>query len=215
MVSSTLLALGLPDQLAECRQKPLPENFTWVSPDPGKIDVSLPGAAGIFIFAEALAATFPYALVPRQVPVFVNHVLGTLADFPSGAAVVRMNAWPGFFGSGLLELSASAETRVLAERLLDVLGWSREWIPDVHGLVRPRVISMIINEACFARGEQVSSVADIDTAMKLGTNYPRGPFAWASLIGPERVYRLLAHLSSIDPRYTPAPGMLDILHRKV
>jgi 3-hydroxybutyryl-CoA dehydrogenase len=50
--------------------------------------------------------------------------------------------------------------------------------------------------------------------MKLGTNYPRGPFEWANLIGAERITGLLMHLSSADPRYAPAPGMPDILRQK-
>jgi 3-hydroxybutyryl-CoA dehydrogenase len=67
---------------------------------------------------------------------------------------------------------------------------------------------MIINEAYLALGEQVSSREDINTAMKLGTNYPFGPFEWAERIGPARVARLLTKLSESQPRYAPAPLLL-------
>ncbi len=214
MTSSVLLAFGLPAQLDECRQKPLPEGWSWICPEPQALAQVLPGAAGIFIFDDHTKVVFPYNAVPQGVPVFVNHVQGTLADFPAEASIIRMNAWPGFFAASILELSAAAGVKAMADTLLTTLGWSREWIPDDPGMVRPRVISMIINEACFARGESVSSAEEIDIAMKLGTNYPRGPFEWARLIGAERITGLLAHLSSTDPRYTPAPGMPDILQQQ-
>jgi 3-hydroxybutyryl-CoA dehydrogenase len=56
------------------------------------------------------------------------------------------------------------------------------------------VISTIINEALIALMEGVSTREEIDTAMKLGTNYPYGPFEWAEKIGMERVDSLLAQL---------------------
>ena len=43
-----------------------------------------------------------------------------------------------------------------------------------------RVVAALVNEACFALGEGVAESADdIDTAMKLGLNHPKGPFEWA------------------------------------
>ncbi len=44
-------------------------------------------------------------------------------------------------------------------------------------------MAMIINEAWHALAEEVSTKNEIDTAMKLGTNYPYGPFEWAEKIG--------------------------------
>jgi 3-hydroxybutyryl-CoA dehydrogenase len=40
--------------------------------------------------------------------------------------------------------------------------------------------------------------------MKLGTNYPFGPFEWASLIGTGNVLALLQKLSLTDSRYKPS-----------
>jgi 3-hydroxybutyryl-CoA dehydrogenase len=64
---------------------------------------------------------------------------------------------------------------------------------------------MIINEAYLALGEEVSTIPEIDTAMKLGTNYPNGPFEWCDLIGAANVSALLEKLSQQNTRYTPAP----------
>ena len=66
---------------------------------------------------------------------------------------------------------------------------------------------MIINEAYFAIGEDVSSKNEIDLAMKLGTNYPYGPFEWAKKIGLHNIYYLLKTLSNNDNRYIPAKAL--------
>ncbi|NKQ99539.1 3-hydroxyacyl-CoA dehydrogenase, partial len=56
--------------------------------------------------------------------------------------------------------------------------------------------------------QQVSSKKEIDTAMKLGTNYPMGPFEWAEKIGLRRIYHLLKTLEKEDKRYKAA-GLLE------
>jgi 3-hydroxybutyryl-CoA dehydrogenase len=79
-----------------------------------------------------------------------------------------------------------------------------EWVPDVPGFISARVISMIINEAYFALQDNVSSKEEIDIAMKLGTNYPYGPFEWSKKIGLGNIAGLLTILSTTKERYTPA-----------
>jgi 3-hydroxybutyryl-CoA dehydrogenase len=66
---------------------------------------------------------------------------------------------------------------------------------------------MIINEAFFAMQEGVAPAREIDTAMKLGTNYPRGPVEWAERIGVSQVVALLSalHQSFGEDRYRVAP----------
>ena len=43
--------------------------------------------------------------------------------------------------------------------------------------------------------------------MKLGTNYPLGPFEWGSRIGLSRIVELLEIMSKTDPRYIPADSL--------
>jgi 3-hydroxybutyryl-CoA dehydrogenase len=74
-------------------------------------------------------------------------------------------------------------------------------VPDEIGFITPRVVSMIINEAFIALKEGVSTKGEIDTAMKLGTNYPYGPFEWAEKIGVEKIKSLLDKLSMQEKRY--------------
>ena len=75
------------------------------------------------------------------------------------------------------------------------------------GFISARIIAMIINEAYYALDEKVSSKTDIDIAMKLGTNYPYGPFEWCNIIGVQQVYQLLAKLSLTDERFLPSAGI--------
>jgi 3-hydroxybutyryl-CoA dehydrogenase len=73
--------------------------------------------------------------------------------------------------------------------------------------IAARILAMIMNEAAYAVGEGVASVRDIDIAMKLGTNYPKGPLKWADEIGLDLVFNVLKSLDASlgDERYRPAP----------
>ena len=66
---------------------------------------------------------------------------------------------------------------------------------------------MIINEAYFTVQEGTAEKDAIDQAMKLGTNYPHGPFEWAEMIGLENVLDLLeaVYADTRDERYKVCP----------
>jgi 3-hydroxybutyryl-CoA dehydrogenase len=80
-------------------------------------------------------------------------------------------------------------------------------IDDRVGLVTPRVICMIINEAYYTFQEGTATKEDIDLGMKLGTNYPFGPFEWCNRIGIRHVYELLeaVYEDTNDERYKICP----------
>ena len=82
--------------------------------------------------------------------------------------------------------------------------------PELRRQVLERVVSALVNEASFAAGEGVAAPDDIDTAMKLGLNHPRGPFEWELELGSARVVATLADLrqTSGDERYDPAPELV-------
>lgn len=71
------------------------------------------------------------------------------------------------------------------------------------GFHYPRAISMIINEAYFALGENLASPESIDLAMKNGVNYPLGPIEWGKKIGLKYIADLLGEYYEVteDPRY--------------
>lgn len=80
------------------------------------------------------------------------------------------------------------------DRFIRSLGILPFWVADTPGLVLPRIVSMIVNEAYFALQAGVADAETIDTAMRLGVNYPQGPFAWAREIGLPHILAVLDHL---------------------
>jgi 3-hydroxybutyryl-CoA dehydrogenase len=81
-------------------------------------------------------------------------------------------------------------------------------LPDNVGL---RVISCIINEAYLALAEGIATAADIDQAMKLGANYPQGPFEWANEIGPNLILQTLDSLRTTHGEaYLAAPNLREL-----
>lgn len=134
--------------------------------------------------------------------VFVHAVSCTCEEI-NKPNYVRLNAWSGFLNRDIIELACNnAETKNKAENFIYKLGWKYAWINDDYGFIAARIIAMIINEAYYVLEENVSTKQQIDIAMKLGTNYPYGPFEWSEKIGLINVLRLLEKLRKQNPRYT-------------
>ncbi|MBD0277654.1 MAG: hypothetical protein ICV81_06775 [Flavisolibacter sp.] len=149
-------------------------------------------------------------LLPK--PVIINSVIHTLSEIHS--SFIRINGWPTFLQSSLIEASCLDEAKKEeAEKAMALFNKKPEWLPDESGFVTPRVISMIINEAFFAWAEGVSSPDEIDTAMKLGTAYPYGPFEWSKKIGLHNIVALLNRLSKEQQRYTPCERLVQEANR--
>lgn len=139
-------------------------------------------------------------------PVFIASVFSVLSEFNiHEEPIARFNNWPTLDQRKLLELAVSNSGLPVIESLLHQWQISFQRTKDETGFVSARILAAIINEAYFAFGEDVSAPSEIDTAMKLGTNYPYGPFEWASKIGNKNIYQLLDKLSATEPRYQPAP----------
>jgi 3-hydroxybutyryl-CoA dehydrogenase len=82
-------------------------------------------------------------------------------------------------------------------------------VEDVAGLIVMRTVCCLANEAADVSVWSNVPPIEIDTAMKLGTNYPLGPLAWADLIGNSRVARVLENLQRHygDARYRRSPAL--------
>jgi len=138
--------------------------------------------------------------------VFVNAVTPTLAEM--GYPFVRINGWPGFLERSMHELVAPDEAIALrVAELYTRLGRQYRLVPDEPGMISARILSTIINEAYFTWEEEVSTKEEIDTAMRLGTNYPLGPFEWSERIGPGQIAGLLWSLSRTNPAYVPSKAL--------
>ena len=136
-------------------------------------------------------------------PVILNSVAATLKELQTGSNVVRINGWNSFLSRNIWEVAGAITDETT--KILTVVNKQYIEVEDEPGLIAARVIAMIINEAYFALVQEVSSKEEIDTAMKLGTNYPFGPFEWSRIIGVKNIYELLLVLSKNDKRYLPAP----------
>jgi 3-hydroxybutyryl-CoA dehydrogenase len=84
-----------------------------------------------------------------------------------------------------------------------------EWVKSRVGMVTPRVVFMIINEAFYTLQEGTAEKEPINTAMKLGTNYPKGPFEWCQEAGIDNVYQTLTAVyeDTHDERYKLCPAL--------
>ncbi len=79
---------------------------------------------------------------------------------------------------------------------LQAAGIAVSRLDDVAGLAVLRTVAMLANEAADAVTMGVASAGDVDTAMCKGVNYPRGPLAWAEVLGIARVQTVLRNLAA-------------------
>lgn len=112
---------------------------------------------------------------------------------------------------GLIEvirgLATSDATVEKVRHYGEALGKTMVFANDSPGFIVNRILLPMLNEACFALGEGVASVRDIDTACQLGLNHPMGPLTLADFIGLDTCLEITLVLlgSTGDPKYRPAP----------
>ncbi len=101
----------------------------------------------------------------------------------------------------------SAEWTQLSADVLHALGFAPLPVADVPGLVVARTLAMLVNEAADAVLQGVCTPAGADAAMKLGVNYPAGPFEWLTRLGRTRVVAILQALDACyrGERYRVSP----------
>ncbi len=154
-------------------------------------------------------------LLSSGVPIITTAVTATLAE-QSGwirhpGRLVGIGALPSLLSGSLIEFSRTpitAEAAVTAAReFAAMIGKDAAVVRDAVGLVLPRILCALVNEACFALAEGIAPGNALDTAMKLGTNYPYGPMEWTERIGVRQVHAVMAalHRDSGEERYRVAP----------
>lgn len=136
----------------------------------------------------------------QEKPVLINAVEDSLTEL--GLPFIRINAWPTMLKRDITELAIRDPLQeAIVIEIFKTLNWDHRFVPDIQGMITPRVISMLINEAYYTLEQQVSTKQEIDVAMKLGTNYPLGPFEWGHKIGLKKIRSLLNKLSLTETRY--------------
>ena len=161
--------------------------------DQGLVDlpfVELPGGA---VLARCAGPTASSLAAAAGRPVIV--VDRTLDDATATAIAVTASA------------GCPADTLDMAVGLLQAAGLRVFVIDDVPGLIVTRTVAMLANLAADAVAGRVASASDIDTAMRLGVNYPRGPLAWAGQWGLRTVLATLDELEGWyrDGHYRASP----------
>ena len=144
------------------------------------LDRSLPADAPLLTACLSVSAT--------QVAAWAEH-----ADW-----IVGFGALPPVARGSLVELALPLQGQSVtlgkARAFLDKLGLQTAIVQDTPGLVFPRIVCCLVNEAAYALTEKVAEARDIDSAIKLGANYPYGPLEWGDLIGLDVVLAVLRGL---------------------
>ncbi|MFF9913507.1 3-hydroxyacyl-CoA dehydrogenase [Streptomyces sp. NPDC013457] len=93
--------------------------------------------------------------------------------------------------------------------LFQAVGKKVSVIRDVPGMIVARTVAMLADFAFDAAARGVAAADDIDTAMRLGVNYPRGPLAWGEELGVDWVLETLSNLHEEYPtgRYAPSQAL--------
>ncbi|MEQ8360835.1 MAG: 3-hydroxyacyl-CoA dehydrogenase family protein [Cytophagales bacterium] len=183
------------------------EDFTEIS------DKIKAGDAVIHFWESESIDDLQALLANREIHILINTLNTSLSELKVFLGTVNSNVMgfagiPGFINRNKWEITALDDHSIInSEELFKLLKVKPIRVQDRVGMVTPRVVSMIINEAYFTVMEGTAEKKDIDVAMKLGTNYPEGPFAWLDKIGIEHIYELLDALyeDTKEERYKICP----------
>jgi len=125
--------------------------------------------------------------------------------------LVGIAAFPTLLSQSLVELTPSVYTN---KEIIDIVKLFFEQIKlesaivqDSVGMVMPRILCQIVNEALFTVQNDVASPKDVDEAIKLSMLIPNGPIAWGEIIGFTNIVAILDALykNKSDDQYRVSP----------
>lgn len=144
-------------------------------------------------------------------PVIINAVIPTSSE--TDESFIRINAWPTLLRRPVCELAlgdkAQEET---VHRIFTRLGWHYQLVSDTAGMITPRILAAMVNEAWLTLGRGINTQEEIDRLIQAQTAAGPGPFALSRLIGLEKIYALLRELNRLDHTVTIAPLLLKELN---
>jgi 3-hydroxybutyryl-CoA dehydrogenase len=171
-------------------------------------------AAGIAVEQRPAAAAFPRGALSVD-GAFIALTDGRTATTRAAAAgiddVVVFDLALDFASCTRLAAApadrCSADAWARAAGTLQAAGIAVARLDDVAGLAVLRTVSMLANEAADVVAQGIATARDVDTAMRKGVNYPRGPLAWADALGAAAVRDALANLGAHygEDRYRVSP----------
>lgn len=153
--------------------------------------------------------------LPATTAILSSSVNITVLDQSAWLAMkhrlIGVAALPTLIAHTVMEIAPSVHTLestvAVARNFFASLKKEVTVVQDRVGMVLPRIICQIINEAMFAVQQDVASPKEIDVAMKLAVNYPLGPLEWGEKIGFAQVYAVLdaLHRDLGEERYRICP----------
>jgi 3-hydroxybutyryl-CoA dehydrogenase len=186
-------------------------------------DADSPPAAGAGAPAAWIAEEVPgFALLAQRGVRLVSRgeaelILVSPGGEDAASTAARLGLDPAkvvavdFLGSekGFLTLMAPIGGDRAAQRLAGYLratGLAAAVVKDSPGFVAPRILAMIVNLACEIAQIGIGTPEDIDVAMRLAQNYPRGPFEWGEWMGARQVHDMLRQMQDVtgSDRYRPS-----------
>jgi 3-hydroxybutyryl-CoA dehydrogenase len=127
---------------------------------------------------------------------------------------LQLPAAPGTALAYAVAAGASESCRTQAPAWLAALGFTPLHVADTPGLVVARTVAMLVNEAADAVLQGVCTPEGADAAMKLGVNYPAGPFEWLARWNVTGVAGVVDALDAMyrGERYRLSPGLRQRAH---
>jgi 3-hydroxybutyryl-CoA dehydrogenase len=153
--------------------------------------------------------------LPETAPILSSSIIVTATEQCSWISgkhrLIGISALPTLIEKPLVEAAPTIyspkETIDTVNKFFLSIGKEIEIVQDRIGMVLPRIICQIINEAAFALTEDIALPQDIDRVLKFGVNFPLGPIEWAEKIGLKQVFAVLnsLHTDLQEERYRVAP----------
>ena len=161
------------------------------------------------IFKRLSKAAKPEAILASNTSSISVTWMGAQTDCPD--RVIGMHFFNPVPVMKLVEivrgLETGEETFKEVYSLAETLGKVPVEVNDAPGFVSNRILMPMINEAAFCVMENVASIKDIDTVMKLGMAHPMGPLTLADFIGLDVCLSIMEvlHGGLGDDKYRPCP----------
>lgn len=177
---------------------------------------------GFYEYGEGVEKAAPSYAEPREVTVVAGRTTlhlsrgKTATSYGDGRILVDLALDPD--GTPTVALAPAADTpNVVLDSAIAYLqsqGKKVVVLEDVPGLLVTRTVARLVNEAVDALYRGDAEEEDIDTAMKLGVNYPKGPLEWGADLGFAYICEVLDNLEDTyrDGRYRASPLLRQLAH---
>jgi 3-hydroxybutyryl-CoA dehydrogenase len=175
----------------------------WVANEEGGSDLAdLLKAAGVKIQLGGTPGSHALCLVTPLGEDASNAAVRLKLDPARTVAVDMLGRYKGR-RTVMKTLLTTPETLGAAVAALSASGAPVTVINDSPGFVVQRLLAMIVNIGTRIAELRIAAPGDIDTAVELGLNYPKGPLALGDMLGPGRVLAVLdgMHAVTLDPKY--------------